>query len=357
MRVRHNYRASWTASIRRCGQLSCAIHHAQIIAIVKSMPIPFARTARVIGIIPAAQLQEVQTELRQTQRAGDSKRAQLQGLEGQYMQVRLAYADETLLCTVAVAASRCYRASPVALGILWQGRLHRNRRAARRTPSGATACRRRRTSTRACCRTGTGPSAPRAPTSASPSQVCLRQHLASSMCTNVCFADAFLPCRLSGRCMRGMHELMHQDGLRILWRVMLGAQAKSCTLPQAVRDPCQMRRCVRSTWHSRDARRSCRHRCRMPAGRTAAQTSRCATCWCSSLWKGTPISIVQVAVVITVLQQCETQLVALTQMSARLDGVTGEVAGLREAIRQKQQQLDTFEARKASLEQQVRTTF
>lgn len=41
------------------------------------------------------------------------------------------------------------------------------------------------------------------------------------------------------------------------------------------------------------------------------------------------------------------------QMSARLDGVTGEMAGLREAIRQKQQQLDTFEARKASLEQQM----
>lgn len=41
-------------------------------------------------------------------------------------------------------------------------------------------------------------------------------------------------------------------------------------------------------------------------------------------------------------------------MSARLDGVNGDMAGLKEGIRQKQQQLDTFETRKASIDQQVR---
>lgn len=41
-------------------------------------------------------------------------------------------------------------------------------------------------------------------------------------------------------------------------------------------------------------------------------------------------------------------------MSARLDGVSGDLLGLKEAIKQKQQQLDTFENRKASMEQQVR---
>ena len=41
------------------------------------------------------------------------------------------------------------------------------------------------------------------------------------------------------------------------------------------------------------------------------------------------------------------------QMSARLDGVNGDMAGINEAIRQKQQQLDAFEERKAAIDQQA----
>jgi hypothetical protein len=41
------------------------------------------------------------------------------------------------------------------------------------------------------------------------------------------------------------------------------------------------------------------------------------------------------------------------QMSARLDGVNGQMAGVTEAIRQKQQQLDMFEERKAAIDQQA----
>jgi hypothetical protein len=40
-------------------------------------------------------------------------------------------------------------------------------------------------------------------------------------------------------------------------------------------------------------------------------------------------------------------------MSARLDGVNGDMAGINEAIRQKQQQLDAFEERKAAIDQQA----
>ena len=40
-------------------------------------------------------------------------------------------------------------------------------------------------------------------------------------------------------------------------------------------------------------------------------------------------------------------------MSARLDGVNGNMAGINEAIRQKQQQLDAFEERKAAIDQQA----